>query len=47
MSEQEMSESRNDEGKSKYWPDETVDMISALVVTTALVAAMLWYVMNG
>ncbi|HSG89145.1 MAG TPA: hypothetical protein VLA56_08030 [Pseudomonadales bacterium] len=32
---------------SNWWPDETVDAISALVVITALTLGVLWYVVNG
>ena len=35
------------EAHSSYWPDDTVDMISALVVVTVLVAGVLWFVVNG
>ena len=35
------------ETHSSYWPDDTVDMISALVVITVLVAGVLWFVING
>lgn len=35
------------ETHSSYWPDDTVDMISALVVITVLVAGVLWFVVNG
>lgn len=35
------------ESHSGFWPDETVDMLAALVVVSAVVLACLWYVTGG
>ena len=35
------------ETHSSWWPDETVDMVSALVVVSCVVLALLWYVAGG